>query len=346
MNEHKHLCRYCDPKKKDHGLDHNNITNHGSDSAALSCPNTANDSGFCYWHDKTINKSGSDVKTELELYAQNGGFLHGIVLTRANLRGIDLVNHKHKVGYDFSYADFYHADLQGAHLFNLNFNNASLMKADMRNANINCANLENANLLGVKWTGCKFENIKIGNKVSQEIEAKTSMKLGNEAASHDYLEQAEEIYRDLRKHAEEEGIFTLSGFFIHKELTMRRLQLPRYSMKRFLSKMVDIFCGYGEAPLRIIGLSILIIIFCALLYSLTGLNYQNTVYDINSQQSLSENFSIFLSSLYFSVVTFTTLGYGDFNPVGISRAIAAIEAFTGSFTIALFVVVFVKKMTR
>jgi hypothetical protein len=50
--------------------------------------------------------------------------------------------------------------------------------------------------------------------------------------------------------------------------------------------------------------------------------------------------------LYYSMVTLTTLGYGDFTPVGISRAIAAIEAFTGSFTIALFVVVFVKKMTR
>ncbi|MGK0441311.1 MAG: voltage-gated potassium channel Kch [Pseudohongiellaceae bacterium] len=51
--------------------------------------------------------------------------------------------------------------------------------------------------------------------------------------------------------------------------------------------------------------------------------------------------------MYFSVVTFTTLGYGDLTPSsGVSRALAAIEAFAGSFTIALFVVVFVKKMTR
>ena len=50
--------------------------------------------------------------------------------------------------------------------------------------------------------------------------------------------------------------------------------------------------------------------------------------------------------MYFSVVTFTTLGYGDLVPVGPSRVIAAIEAFVGSFTLALFVVVFVKKMTR
>jgi hypothetical protein len=40
------------------------------------------------------------------------------------------------------------------------------------------------------------------------------------------------------------------------------------------------------------------------------------------------------------------LGYGDITPSGIARAIAAFEAFTGSFAMALFVVVFVKKMTR
>ena len=51
-------------------------------------------------------------------------------------------------------------------------------------------------------------------------------------------------------------------------------------------------------------------------------------------------------AIYYTLVTFTTLGYGDFTPVGLSRIFAAFEAFTGSFTLALFVVVFVKKMTR
>jgi len=332
MNKIKTLCQYQDPDN--------------SAQQTFCCQEEANDSGFCYWHDKSIDKTGNEVKNKLENYAKSGGLLRGIHLTRANLKNVDLVNHHNKQGYDFSYADFYHADLKGAHLFNINLNQASLMKADLQAANLNCANIQNTNLLGVKWNACKFENIKIGKKLRQELDAKREIKAGNELASHDYLQQAEEIYRDLRKHAEQEGIFTLSGFFIHKELTMRRLQLPRYSMKRLLSKLVDLFCGYGEAPLRIISLSILIIVICALVYSFTGLNYQEHTQSISSQNSFTENVSCFLSSLYFSVVTFTTLGYGDITPVGISRAIAAVEAFTGSFTIALFVVVFVKKMTR
>jgi len=332
MNKEKPLCQYQDPDN--------------SPQQTFCCGESANASGFCFWHDTSAEKSGHDIKGKLESYAKSGGLLRGIALSRAQLQGIDLVNHHHKQGYDFSYADFYHANIRNGHLFNINLHNASIMKADCRDANFNCANLENTNLLGVKWGGSKFENIIIGKKVKQELDANQAIKQGKMLESHDLLQQAEEIYRDLRKHAEQEGIFTLSGFFIHKELTMRRLQLPRYSSKRLMSKLVDIFCGYGEAPLRIIGLSIFIILICAVLYSFTGLNYQGTIHRVESTQGMNENISLFFSSLYFSVVTFTTLGYGDFNPIGISRAIAAIEAFTGSFTIALFVVVFVKKMTR
>lgn len=301
---------------------------------------------YCYWHDPTVNKATETIKSELEVYARNGGYTRGIILKQADLSHIDLVNHNHKVGYDFAYADFYRCQLTGGHLFNLNLHHASLMKADLRDANLNCANFKQANLLGVRWTGSKIENLRYGRKLKQEDLAYKALKSKDIEIAHDYFEQAEEIYRDLRKHAEHEGIFALSGRFIQKELTMRRMQLPAYSVKRIMSKMIDLFCGYGEAPLRIVGISIFLIFCCAFLYIFTGLNYQGEVLTYNSDASAMENFNLFLSCLYYSVVTFTTLGYGDFTPVGLSRAIAAGEAFTGSFTIALFVVVFVKKMTR
>jgi len=327
MNEIKQLCKYQDPKKH-------------------TCPNEANEGGYCYWHDTSVDKSGNDIKNKLQDYASNGGFLRGICLKRANLQDIDLVKQKSKTGYDFSYADFYRVNLKNAHLFNINLTHASLMKADLTHANLNCGNLKKVNLLGVKWKDCKIENIKIGKSIKQEFLARKATKKGDIETARDYFEQAEEVYRDLRKHTEHAGIFRLSGGLIQKELTMRRMQLPKVSIKRCTSKFVDLFCGYGEAPLRIIGISILIILVCAVLYTFTGLNYQGTILAYSSVQSTEQNFGFFLSCIYYSVVTFTTLGYGDFTPVGLSRAIAAFEAFTGSFTLALFVVVFVKKMTR
>ena len=327
MNEKTQRCQYDDPE-------------------GIKCTENANTSGFCYWHDKNIDKSGPEVKENLVEYTRSGGITRGIYLKGADLSGINLVNNNNKTGFDFSYADFYRADLSGAHLFNITLSDASLMKADVRNAKLNCANLTNTNLLGVKWKGCKIENINIGKKLKQEVVAEQADQKSEIDLAQDYYQQAEEIYRDLRKHSEMEGLFTLSGTLIQSELTMRRKQMPKYSFKRLSSKIVDLFCGYGEDPIRIVGISIILILICAICYTFTGISYQGEVISYDSNMSMLENFYLFLSCLYYSVVTFTTLGYGDFTPVGISRAIAALEAFTGSFTIALFVVVFVKKMTR
>ena len=49
---------------------------------------------------------------------------------------------------------------------------------------------------------------------------------------------------------------------------------------------------------------------------------------------------------YFSAVTFTTLGYGDYHPVGWVKLIAAAEAFMGAATIALVTVIFARRFIR
>jgi len=311
-----------------------------------ACSEPAGDSGLCYWHDPKVVKDKPEDVHNLEEYARNGGLLRGIALKRAKLAGIDLVRHHQKNGFDMTHAELYRADLQGAHLFNLNLEQASLMKADLRDSNVHCANLTDTNLLGIKWNGAKIENITIGKRIKQEKMALEADKLGEDEIARDYFEQAEEIYRDLRKAAEREGLFAMAGHFIRKELTMRRHQMPKYSHRRMVSKFIDIFCGYGEAPMRVIGFSMGLILVCTIFYFFTGLRYGSDIHIFILTNGWIDNFFLFFNCLYYSVVTFTTLGYGDFTPVGFSKLIAAFEAFTGSFTIALFVVVFVKKMTR
>ncbi len=44
-----------------------------------------------------------------------------------------------------------------------------------------------------------------------------------------------------------------------------------------------------------------------------------------------------IETIYFSVVTYTTLGYGDITPVGPCRYFAAFEALLGLFALGLFV---------
>jgi hypothetical protein len=43
------------------------------------------------------------------------------------------------------------------------------------------------------------------------------------------------------------------------------------------------------------------------------------------------------TALYFSIITWTTVGYGDFRPTSDSRVFAAIEALLGTIFLSLFI---------
>jgi hypothetical protein len=65
----------------------------------------------------------------------------------------------------------------------------------------------------------------------------------------------------------------------------------------------------------------------------------NGIYDSRTKQCKVTSFS---DTLYFSIVTWTTLGYGDFQPEPGSRIYASIEALIGYIYMGLYVGVLVK----
>ncbi|MDN3610788.1 ion channel [Vibrio ostreicida] len=308
------------------------------------CDQQCGESGLCYWHDPDVDKSKDDIKDKLEQWAAEGKPLDGFQLAKTHLADINLVNRGSKQGYSCRNADFYRADLSDAHFFGLDLSGSSLMKSRMMGANLHCANLDGCNLLGADLGRAKLENVEWGRRLKQEVEAKQARKKRQYQQSRALYQEAEEVCRNIRKQSEKQGLFEMAGDFFKREMRFRRYQLPRLSLKRMVSKVVDLFCGYGEDPMRVVLFSIFLILVCALAYFFLDTAGAHPIYEDLSgwQFYLFE----FLNSLYFSVVTFTTLGYGDISPIGFARFIAAFEAFLGSFTMALFVVVFVKKMTR
>ncbi len=264
-------------------------------------------------------------------------------LSNCNFSSINLVNNSSKEGYILKDSDLYKSDFKKAHCYKMDFSGSNLMKADFSFANLNSANLRDCNLLGTNFKHAKLENIEWGKKILQEKEAKSTK---NKEEAKVLYQEAEEIYRYLRKITEDDGLVDTAGFFFQKEMQMRRKKMPLFSLQRIISKLVDISCGYGEKPTRIILVSLFIIICFSSVFFFTGLVSNDARIGYVFESSLSSNIDMYLQSLYFSVVTFTTLGYGDIIPLGISRLFAGIEALLGGFILAIFVVVFVKKMTR
>ena len=312
-------------------------------SLGMTCQATEQlEDGLCFWHQDKVKEDQNLVRA-LEQRARSGEPMVGFQLRKAALHGINLVHIGHKDGFRLLNCDFYRADLREAHLFGCDLQGSSLMKADLRLANLHCANLTGCNLLGTRLEGARLDNISWGEEIIQEQQARDAATI---ASKQDYWQQAEEIYRNLRKASEQAGLFENAGHFFEREMVMRRFQMPLLSPARFFSKIVDLFCGYGERPLRVVLFSMLAIICFALFYFLFGISDGAQNIQWNKHHTWGENLDSLLNCLYFSVVTFTTLGYGDLTPFGLTRLFAAIEAFIGSFTLALFVVVFVKKMTR
>ena len=113
-----------------------------------------------FWLDADQAKGDVDgLCTALHKRAQSGAPMRGFQLKRAQLAGIDLVNHNQRSGFDLRDSDLYRADLQKAHLFALDLRGSSLMKADLRGANLHCCDLRDCNLLGIQLDGARLDNV-------------------------------------------------------------------------------------------------------------------------------------------------------------------------------------------
>ena len=307
------------------------------------CPEAAQEgSALCFWHDRHTAKDGEDIKQQLEQKARKRESMEGYELSFARLEDAYLMEA------DFSYANLSRVNLTNGHLFGINLKGARLFKVNFERANLKEAILDGADLLGANLDDADMERVNWGanRKIRNHREAEELEAHGDTTGTRAKYLEAEEIYRSLRKSYDAAGTSDLAGEFFYQEMVVKRKQMPLFSINRFWSKLVDILCAYGEIPYRIIGSSIGYIVFNAFIFCLFGMEHKNQVYAFHLNASLLEDLRIFGYALYYSVVTFTTLGYGDFIPVGWSRLFAALEAFNGAFMIALFILAFIKKMTR
>ncbi len=102
-------------------------------------------------------------------------------------------------------------------------------------------------------------------------------------------------------------------------------------------------CGYGVYPFRTLGVMVALILFFTMFYFIGCQVFPDKKNLIFQQggKSLSDDKRLhykLYNCFYFSVMTFTTVGYGDLHPKGGFKVAAMIEGFLGWMTMALFLV--------
>lgn len=279
-----------------------------------------------------------------------GAFLEGAHLEGASLRGGYAENA------EFISAHLQKACLTGAHLEGAQFYDAHLEGSELINAFLDRTRLSGAYLQGAHLLGAKFsasthmESINWGDyKIGEE-------KDGEKKGQKHKLKWAEDIYRSLKLWYTNAGMYDIAGQFFYREMEARRkivqdqivqqLRVNKASgLKHIILKLkgttfyllwawvLKLLCGYGEKPKRVVIFAASFIFSLALAYYFWG-----SFVDAKS----------FADTLYYSVVSFTALGYGQWapQPTDWAQGMGAVEAVIGVFSMALFLVTFTRKMTR
>jgi hypothetical protein len=251
-------------------------------------------------------------------------FEPAIDLSRVDLHGSILLQAK------LQKSNLYSANLQGTTLVEAKLQGAYLCFAKLQGADFRSAKLHKVWLYGAEISReTRLENVDWGPKYVLGEEER-AQKIGKTDKRHELLGQAADAYRILKQWHTQAGIYDIAGEFHYREIEVQRkvLAWKRQPHLMLWKWALRLLCGYGEKPLWEVAWAFVIVLGLACVYSVSAISFPQ--------------------ALYFSTVSFTALGYGSWAiaPTAWVKGLGAAEAFIGVFTMALFLITFVRKMTR
>jgi len=199
---------------------------------------------------------------------------------------------------------------------------------DIELSSINTIEFYIRKLDGISSMGLsKFDEYDILTKAYQEFEKIFSYHHMNDMNDKVYYERTK-LYH--KSHWEEAKIAWSS-----KDVGQMIKSISFSALHLFFNK----YCGHGVFTLKPICISLVAVIIFSLIFC--GLNLIDY-----ATQSVDHTVG-WLQSFYFSVVTFTTLGFGDIVPINcIGQFLVAIEVMLGYLMLYTLVAILFRKFTR
>lgn len=318
------------------------------------------DHSHCIWHANVLDKPPEAFTAWAPSPGErlDGAILRGSVLVE--LEGLIECT---LIDAEFAQADVSDIDFTGADLREATFRGANARDATFTRANLEDAVFRDADLRGARFTQAKLDEVEFaesridrattfGDRSAYETQL---VQATDPSKRRELFESATWTYRALQGLANQNARRGQTYELYQREQDLRRrfAWSEGYYLFALKAEASRWLTGYGINPWRILGVSLFVIVICAVLYPMTG-----GVQEVGVERAITYTLNepaeaprwwiarVLFKSLYFSVTTFATLGYGDFQPAGSwARALAGVEALLGGLLMALLVVVLARRIT-
>ena len=218
-----------------------------------------------------------------------------------------------------------------------------------KNLDIDNIQISDCDCRGFKIIDSYIENLKFEDKKITKLDEYSfidTIRLDKKYRKS--YEEASKVYSIIAKKMDENKLIDYASEYYYLSKCVENKALT--GVDKIKSTIYWLLCGYGERPTYALITSIEIILGFALIYMFTGLNIKGI--NINYIDILSKGFPVdslisdFMNALYFSIVTFTTVGYGDITPIGVSIFLSGVEMFLGLTMVGIWTATLARKITR
>ena len=267
---------------------------------------------------------------------------------RRDLRGIPLVG-KDLRSIAFRDTDLRYSDLRGADLCGADFETA-----DLRGSRLDDVKVDESTDWGTYFAWFIEKRKKSQSKIKYILTQLIFRYFGYKgkiyseriARGKEDFREVLKIYRALRI-AYKSVDSTAADYYYYRENHCGIVSLyPWWHPIKWLGFLWEKLSCSGTAPLRTLFLLLMFILICAFIY------YYIPSGIVRESEKIILGFNNFGEALYFSIITFTSLGYGDFHPNldssggQILKYICSLEAIVGVISIALFAAIFFRFMSK
>lgn len=240
---------------------------------------------------------------------------------------------------DFTQVVFTKTNFYFCYFQNVNFFDAIFVDCSLDITKMSDCDLRNTKILNPKVIEFYIEDKQTRTKVNQHT---FLGKINYNKKEAREVRFANEVYGTFCELFETNKVMSLFGEYFYLTKKVEYDMLDKRS--KILSILGLVSCGYGERPVFSLFTSAFIIVLCGTLYMFFGVSA--SIGELIYKPGVIPSYNEFVTWYHFSLVTFTSTGYGNVTPIGGSYWVSAVEMVSGVIMIGIWVSTLVRKMAR